>query len=91
MDLGDLEFTQQDLQGLYVENECCGGKLMPQGAGMLSVDINRILQAKLEKAQIVGSRNSFTNANPFGPDWNAIQEGYHTHTARLVCIEEIKK
>lgn len=81
MNLGELEFLAIDFQGLGIP---LGTDLTP-----LAERANQLLRERLEKAeQIEGKFISHALGNVI--EWYYQYDDY-THTARLVCIEELKK
>lgn len=78
--LGELEFKAEDFIGYPIE-----------GKQMLADLVNRLLTERLEKAQIVYSKLSDTRF------WGVVDNTNQTDprecdlSARLVCVEEIKK
>jgi len=100
MNLGDLEFKAEDFPiviGRFAEVDT-------QGRQMIADHANRILKEKLEKVPKVFGLHyqvskytpmycNWTNAGSFDPPLFSWRRNMcsDTHTARLVCIEEIRK
>lgn len=91
MNLGELEFKSEDCDRLSMVR--INGEWIPEGEPVFTVECaNRILREKLEKAKTVYLIHK--------EDWEPLAwvEGAvlsrndiaFSHTARLVCIEEIK-
>lgn len=78
MNLGDLEFKPKDFSALEDDHN------EPE-----IIEIaNRILREKLAKALSVWTE---TDTEGDRGDWKEERMPWHTHRARLVCIEEIKE
>lgn len=80
MNLKDLEFKAEDFYCIVEERDDCAG-VIPQ----VAYRANQLLLERLEKApQVFGD-----NKGLWGP-YEKEREAFDTHTARLVCIDEIK-
>lgn len=86
MKLGDLKFRAEDFDSV------CGRRVEKVTAYYLakfiSDEANRILREKIEKA---GTINGWIKADGNFEWYEYFNQTKRTHTARLVCIEEIKK
>jgi hypothetical protein len=86
MNLTDLEFKESDAERTeqkWLTINTYSGPWEP--VGFISIEkANRILREKLQNAKKVYSEPEYSSY------WIYKQDEEHTHTARLVCIEQLK-
>lgn len=90
MNLGDLEFKAEDAE-LKKAYSVSGTTGLQTEIEFISIEkANALLRERLEKAlKVYGWPDN--SKDMYYANWGTLSSPKDTHTARLVCIEELKK